>query len=58
MNEIETPRDAYAALRHVEFRWSMLATLVLSVVAGGMMTVAVVGAIWRMPELRRLKRLS
>lgn len=33
--------------------------LVPSVVAGGMMTVAVVGAMtWRMPELRRLKRLG
>jgi len=33
--------------------------LVPSVVAGGMMTIGVVGAVtWRMPELRRLRRLA
>ncbi len=147
MSEPESPRNAYTALRHAEFRWFMAATLVLSmaiqmqsvimgwqvyeitrdplflgfvglaeslpflattligghatdlrdrrllclvselallggalvllllnlhgapsrvrpfyavqVVAGGMMTLGVVGAMtWRMPELRRLKRLS
>ncbi|MDE3245296.1 MAG: MFS transporter [Acidobacteriota bacterium] len=30
MSEPEIPRDAYAALRHGEFRWFMAATLVLS----------------------------
>ena len=49
MNETETPRDAYAALRYVEFRWFMVATAVLSMAM--QMQSVVMG--WQVYEITR-----
>ncbi len=49
MNETQTPRDAYAALRYVEFRWFMVATLVLSMAM--QMQSVVMG--WQVYEITR-----
>lgn len=49
MSETEAPRDAYAALRYVEFRWFMVATLVLSMAM--QMQSVVMG--WQVYEITR-----
>ncbi len=49
MNESESPRDAYAALRYAEFRWFMVATLVLSMAM--QMQSVVMG--WQVYEITR-----
>lgn len=49
MNEFEVPRDPYAALRYAEFRWFILATMVLSMAM--QMQSVVMG--WQVYEITR-----